>query len=1081
MQLRRATAVEAKPASPIVPVQAVGDGQPATASSPSSFSPWRIRPLLIANVVAAAFYASWWLENGHIGTPVLFAALAAAEAFGFCHVLGLWWTVWFTHVELPPPIRTNRSVDVFITTCGEPLPLLERTLGAALALRGAHQTYVLDDAQRSEVADLAERRGAFNLTRSGRRGAKAGNLNRALEGTSGELVCVFDADHAPQPDFLERLLGYFEDPQVAFVQSPQVYVNARYEAVARGAYQQQAIFYGPICRGKNGLNAAFCCGTNVVFRRAALDDVGGFDERSVVEDFVTSIRIHSKGWRSVYYPYALVEGLGPESLGSYFRQQFRWARGSVGALVSGEPFRRGLSLAQRFQYLLATTFYLTGIFTAVYVLLPILYLIGGWSAFSPGSETFALFYVPYLVFGLLTIRLVLGQLTLEHLRYRFGTFPVYAVASVGAILRVTPKFGVTGEDAVPRFPPLAAVSVVAFLATAVAIALGPLLRPLDPMTFTNISWALVNLNLLSGITAAAVRALSRPAARVPIRGGRVRLLHDVPNPVHLQLSGRVPSPSRARASLRTFAAERTTLYIAFLTLAALGLRMALIDVQSIRLDESLSLTEARAPFSTLLGNLASWDIHPPLYYTLLHGWVALAGASPLALRLPSVLSGAACVPLVYLIGRRLVGPRAALLASAVAAASPFLVWHSDEARMYPFYLLTSLLALWALMRAAQRNDPAGWIVYGFVTAVSLYAHYFAVLMIPVHLVYLVTIRAPRRMFYAWAAAGGAAVLTFLPWLLFLALRRGGLTGIGTLETGLVAPAQHYSLLGTMYSIVQFPLVYLIGYDQALAGGGILGIAALMIAGSWPLLAVTGGLSRELGRILRSPRIVFIELWIVLTLGTVFALNLWKHDLWLQRYLIISSPALYLLLGLALSRMFGRRLALGLALVLTAFVVATLVDNFDPRNQLREDWRGASALITRQGKPGDSVIVMPWFYVTPLRYYYRAKLPVYGLLRTDRSKHIAVSFDIRRLASRHPGSALWVIIAYENTFDAEGRIRATLDRTYRLTADYRLGGEMELRRYVERAPPQVDVGVGSRYGAVRATPPAGNPGLSRMSF
>src|SRR5205823_900382 len=167
-------------------------------------------------------------------------------------------------------------------------------------------------------------------------------------------------------------------------------------------------------------------------------------------------------------------------------------------------------------------------------------------------------------------------------------------------------------------------------------------------------------------------------------------------------------------------------------------------------------------------------------------------------------------------------------------------------------------------------------------------------------------------------------VTFVPWLVFLAERRGGIRAIGSLETGLVAPAQHYSLVGTTYSVLLFLLVYVIGYDQSLsAGAGLLGIVARMLAGSWPLVAVLGGLTRELGRALRSRRVVFLELWIALTLGTVFALNLWKHDLWLQRYLIISSPALFLLLGLGLARVVGRRVGLGLVLVLVSFVAATL--------------------------------------------------------------------------------------------------------------------------------------------------------------
>lgn len=537
------------------------------------FSATRVRPLLIGNFIAAGLYSAWWLRSGHVGTPVLFAALAAAEGFSLLHVLGLWWTVWFTRIDRAPPASRARSVDVFVTTCGEPLDVLARTVTAAVALERPHQTFVLDDAGRPEVAALAKRLGAAYIARATREGAKAGNLNNAFNQTTGELCCVLDADHVPQPDFLERVIGYFEDPKLAFVQTPQFYVNAQNEQVARGAYQQQAIFYGPICRGKNGLNAAFCCGTNVVFRRAALEDVGGFDERSLVEDFVTSIHIHAKGWRSVYYPYVLAEGLGPAGLESYFRQQFRWARGSVGALVRGEPFRGGLSLAQRLQYLLATTFYLTGLFTSVYIALPILYLIGGWSAFSPASGDFVFFYVPYLILGLVTIRLGLGgQLRLEHLRYTFGAFPVYAAASVSALLRLPVSFRVTGAGSDERFPPLAGVTVAAFVTTAAAIVLGLVLRPLDAATFTNLSWAAVNLLLLSGVAAAAARELRPKLRRSLVRsGGGVVARPVLPHLGHLQLPERVLAglPPRRLPLLR--ALERTSVHVVALTLVGFSL------------------------------------------------------------------------------------------------------------------------------------------------------------------------------------------------------------------------------------------------------------------------------------------------------------------------------------------------------------------------------------------------------------------------------------------------------------------------------------------------------------------------------
>lgn len=999
-------------------------------------TPRALKLLLVANALTAAVYVSWWLQPGHVGTTALFVALAVVEAFTLLHVLGLWWTVWSTRIDPPPRTVTGRTVDVFVTTYGEPLDVLERTVAGAVAMRGEHRTFVLDDAGRLEVALLARRHGAEYVARSSRHGAKAGNLNNALGLTDGELVCVFDADHVPHPDFLERTLGYFEDERLAFVQTPQVYANARDEEIARGAYQQQAIFYGPICRGKSGLNAAFCCGTNVVFRRAALEDAGGFDERSVVEDFVTSMRVHARGWGSVYYPLALSDGLGPPTLSAYFRQQFRWARGSVGALATGEPFRRGLSLQQRLQYLLATTFYLVGLVTPVYIVLPILYLVAGWSAFSPSSGEFVLYYAPYLTLGLLTLRFGLGgSLRLEHLRYTFGAFPVYAVASLAALLHLPARFTVTGSGRRERraVPPLAWVSVAAFAATAAAIAIGLAVRPADPATFTNVSWALVNLLLLAGIVTAALREPLRRTSAL-----RTRLA---------ALAAR-PSALSARVVERVAGGRRELAAVGALTALALVLRAALVDVQSLRLDESLSLREAALPLGEMVQNLRTWDMHPPLYYTLLHYWLELTGTSAIAARIPSILLGAAAVPLLYVVARRLVDRRAALVAAALGAASPFWVWHSGEARMYPLMLTTSLLALWRLMVASEDGGRKQWALYAVVTAISLYSHYFAALMLPVHLAYLLFARVPRRRLAEWSAAAGAALATFLPWLVALALAAGGVGGVGALNTGLVAPEQDHSPLGALYGIFLFLLVYLVGYAQSLAAGaGVLGVASRIASGSWPLVAVFVALSRRLTAALRSRTTLFLASWIALTIGVVFLLDFWKHNVWLQRYLIVASPAIFILLAAGLSALIKR---VAVAAVLVALVTATVVDNLDAGNSAREDWRQAAMIVEGGMHAGDAVVVMPWFYVTPFDYYFHGRLPVVGLLSEERGIAKTANVDLPRLADAHRGRALWVVIAYTETFDPDGTIRRELDRRFERTATYSLGGEMEMRRYEVRA-------------------------------
>lgn len=176
----------------------------------------------------------------------------------------------------PPAPPADATVDVFITTYNEPEELLRATAIAARAIRYPHETYILDDGARPTVRALADEVGVGYITRSDAwagksRHAKAGNLNNALMQTSGEFLLVLDADQVPSPETLDRTLGYFSDPAVALVQTPQVFSNV---AAGDPLGSQAPLFYGPIQQGKDGWNAAFFCASNAVLRREALMQLG---------------------------------------------------------------------------------------------------------------------------------------------------------------------------------------------------------------------------------------------------------------------------------------------------------------------------------------------------------------------------------------------------------------------------------------------------------------------------------------------------------------------------------------------------------------------------------------------------------------------------------------------------------------------------------------------------------------------------------------------------------------------------------------------------------------------------------------
>src|SRR3989344_5095533 len=116
------------------------------------------------------------------------------------------------------------------------------------------------------------------------------------------FFALFDADHVPHRDFLKRTMGYFEDSKIAFVQTPQYYANRNKNFLTQASWEQQELFFGPLCQGKNRLNATFWCGTNAVMRREAILGIGGVPENNIAEDFLASLLIHKNGWNSLYIP-----------------------------------------------------------------------------------------------------------------------------------------------------------------------------------------------------------------------------------------------------------------------------------------------------------------------------------------------------------------------------------------------------------------------------------------------------------------------------------------------------------------------------------------------------------------------------------------------------------------------------------------------------------------------------------------------------------------------------------------------------------------------------------------------------------
>ncbi len=459
------------------------------------------RVLLLLNLTLSVTYFVYVAFFSPPGNYVLFGLLVAAGAYHLWQVLSYIHSVWPRTRRRVFKGNFTPPVAIFITVCGEPRDIVEATVVAAKAIDYPNKAiYILNDgyvAQRDNwhEAELVARKHDIRcITRRTPGGAKAGNINHALAKTTEPFVVIFDADHIPKPHFLSAMMGYFGDERVAFVQSPQYYKNHDENMVTGGAWEQQALFFGAIMKGKDTSGTAFMCGTNMILRRTALDEVGGMCETSIAEDFLTSLLIHEKKWQSVYVDEVLAEGLAPEDFLSYYKQQFRWARGSLEVIFKYNPlFRRGLTMSQRLQYLSSAGFYLSGLVVLLNAALPLIYFFAGLEPLAIGTMNLALVFLPYMFIVLYTLQQTSNfSYTFRALSFSLSSFPIHCKAVWQILTRqksgfvVTSKRKVSGNFGYLVTPHLAYIGLVIF-----GVLVGILREGVSSAMVANIAWAVI--------------------------------------------------------------------------------------------------------------------------------------------------------------------------------------------------------------------------------------------------------------------------------------------------------------------------------------------------------------------------------------------------------------------------------------------------------------------------------------------------------------------------------------------------------------------------------------------------------------
>lgn len=399
-------------------------------------------------------YYLWWRIGSTLNPSALFFSilLLVGEIIGILDFYMFALMTWNTDEKRPSPPEEGLSVDVFIPTYNEDLPILEATIIGCLNMRYPHKTFLLDDGNREEVRALAESLGCGYLTREDNRFAKAGNINAALKKTNGDFIAIMDADMVPQPDYLEKTLGYFSDPKTAIVQLPQEFYNTDSVQHVKNSsnWHEQQLFYHVIQPGKNNINAPFWCGSPSVVRRAALESVGGVATESITEDFLTSIKLNSAGWKIKYHHEVLAFGIAPQTLFAFNVQRFRWAQGAMKILKSryNPLIAKNLTFKQRVSHFAAIFTYFDSYQKLIFFIIPVVFLATGILPvrFSSGLEFFVKWSLYYVLIMLTNVALGRGYFKyLEVEKYNTLKMFTFIKASFALVssrkqsFRVTPK------------------------------------------------------------------------------------------------------------------------------------------------------------------------------------------------------------------------------------------------------------------------------------------------------------------------------------------------------------------------------------------------------------------------------------------------------------------------------------------------------------------------------------------------------------------------------------------------------------------------------------------------------------------
>ena len=421
--------------------------------------------LIIVNTSISLIYIIWRITviptNSGLISFILGVTLYLAELLGliaFFNFQYLFAKKYKLELKTLKDFSINNipSVDVLICTYNEPLSLLEKTIAASTNMNYPHdklKIYVCDDGKRDTLKLLCDKYKVNYITREDNEGAKAGNINNALKQITGDLFAVLDADMIPREEFLKKTVGYFSDENMAFVQTPQVYYNQdmyQYN-LAKKIPNEQDFFMRDIQEARASRNAVLHVGTNAVFRKKYVEEIGGYPTCSITEDMAVGMLLQEKGYGSTLVNEELVLGLSANTFTELVKQRDRWCRGNLQVLKHFNPlFSKGLSLGQKIAYFDGSVYWFSNLQKMTFIICPLVYLLTSTLIIDANMEKLLTIYIPfmagqYFIFNAFSPKT--RSVKWDHY-YNIAMAPHLTLSIIKEMLCLNIKFNVTSKEIV---------------------------------------------------------------------------------------------------------------------------------------------------------------------------------------------------------------------------------------------------------------------------------------------------------------------------------------------------------------------------------------------------------------------------------------------------------------------------------------------------------------------------------------------------------------------------------------------------------------------------------------------------------